>query len=265
MMISLQNNQLILVVNNKIIPAVKVKDYQFSCHTWYHLSIQYRRKEGKLRILLNCEEVIFFSTNNLDDLGKKGEIILGNENLEGEITEIRIWNQVIPVKYLVNNHKAPLPILAECKRKVKMKINKQEEKKKDEKGFGFRNQSFLNTKFSKPRESGFLNQSTFINRGTAKTTVLNPPITSSVAQSHDFGNPVYKKENPVTLTKPIPEENNMLDEDPKYPKFTFEAADKSKMEGEDPNFPPNFVSVLQQNKDSSNNVPASFNPNDFDF
>ena len=262
--ISLQNNQFICIINNKIIPPVKLKDYNIICDKWTHLAISYKKKEGKLKIFLNCEEVLYFSTNNLDELGKKGEIIFGNSNLEGEITEIRIWNQVIPIKFLTNNHKSPLPILAENKRKLKMKINKQDDKKKtlqDDKGFGFRNQSFLNTKFAKPKESVFLNQSYVLNKsGIGKSQILNVSEINKIQEFH--------KENPIPIMMQIPEEKFINDnkQEPTYPGFTFESPNLRKNDAEDEINAPSFISVIQHKdiiKDLNTNV--NFDPNDFQF
>lgn len=263
----LQNNQFIVMIKNKIIPPVKVKEYQMPSDKWTHLTLTYKKKDSKLRVLVNCEEVVYFSTNLLDELGKKGEISFGCENMEGEMTQIGIWNQVLPIKYLQNSHKSPLPILAENKRKLKMKINKQEEKKEGgTKAVGFRGQSFMNSgaKFGKPRESAFVNQSTigFAQRGGAagKSTILSQNVVNSLAQSYDISK---KKDEPIAISKPIPEEN--FDHEVKYPGFTFESPSKGSKQPEEFRAP-SFVSVIQQNENKEQEgVNPNFDPNDFKF
>ena len=59
----------------------------------------------------------------LSNIENNSNIIFGNENFEGEMTEIRIWNQRLPYDYIKENYKTPLAILAENKRKLKMNID----------------------------------------------------------------------------------------------------------------------------------------------
>ena len=77
----------------------------------------------------------------LNGLNINTEIIFGNGNLDGELTEIKIWNQKMPISYIKENYKTPLSILAENKRKLKMKINKQD-MTSGKKKFGFGNNPF---------------------------------------------------------------------------------------------------------------------------
>ena len=46
------------------------------------------------------------------------------------MAEIRIWNKKMPLEYIKQNCKAPLPILSETKTKLKMNINKRIKKNK---------------------------------------------------------------------------------------------------------------------------------------
>jgi hypothetical protein len=121
---------------NKILSPVKILDYQISSDKWTHVAFSYKKKSGKLRVFVNCEEVVNFMVTLSEDIGIRGDVNFGNSNLDGEITEIRIWNQEIPLKFIKENFKSPLPILAENKRKLRMKINKQEEFGAGKKKFG---------------------------------------------------------------------------------------------------------------------------------
>ena len=92
-------------------------------------------------VLLNCEEVASFDIV-LDKISSSSDIIIGNAGLDAELTEIKIWNQSMPIAYLKENYKSPLPILAENKRKLRMKINKQDENQQKKK-FGFGQNAFV--------------------------------------------------------------------------------------------------------------------------
>ena len=125
LMIDIQNGTFIAIVDNKILSPVKLSEYQIPLDRWMHIALIYRKKNGKLRICLNSEEILYFPANLAEE--SRGDLKFGNGNLDGEITEIRIWSQEIPLKFIKENHKSPLPILAENKRKLRMKINKQED------------------------------------------------------------------------------------------------------------------------------------------
>lgn len=125
--IEIQNGEFIATYQNKLLPKTKVDDFQIMCDTWLHVAITYKRKTGKIRVFVNCIEISIFHVTFGEEIGLKGDIYIGNNNLDGELTEIRIWNHEIPIKLLKENYKSPLPILAENKRKLRMKINKQEE------------------------------------------------------------------------------------------------------------------------------------------
>jgi len=132
--ISLENGKIIFVYADKVIAPIKSNNYLFLCDSWNHFSIIFRKKEKQLKILLNCEVILIYSVGEMDGIGSKGDIIFGNSQFDGEMTEIRIWNQALPIKCLKDNYKSPLALLAENKKKILMKINKQDGGKK--KGFG---------------------------------------------------------------------------------------------------------------------------------
>jgi len=123
--LNIQNASFIASNSNVLLTPMKTSDYQIPLEKWIHITISYKRKTGKLKIYMNCEEVVYFTASITDE--SRGDIIIGNSNLDGELTEIRIWNQEIPIKFIKENYKSPLPILADNRRKLRMKINKQEE------------------------------------------------------------------------------------------------------------------------------------------
>ena len=105
-----------------------IKEYTIPIDFYFHLAILYRKSIKNIIILLNCEEIIKF---NVDlTIENNTPLIFGNEKLEGEMTEIRIWNQKLPINYIKENYKAPLPILAENKGRLKMNINIKSNKTK---------------------------------------------------------------------------------------------------------------------------------------
>ncbi len=134
--IEIQNGEFIVNYKCSQIQAIKLMDYHISCDIWTHLTFTYRKKTSKLSIYLNCDEILNFPLFLNEDLGMKGDICFGNSNLDAEITEIRIWKEEIPIKLIKENYKSPLPILAENKRKLRMKINKQEDGGKKKFEFG---------------------------------------------------------------------------------------------------------------------------------
>jgi hypothetical protein len=110
----------------KLLTPTLIQDYKVTCDVWSHICICYRKKKQRISAFLNCEEVVNFNNIVLnDDLGIKNDINFGNSNLDGEVTEIRIWSEEIPIKFIKENYRSPLPILAENKRKPKLNINKQ--------------------------------------------------------------------------------------------------------------------------------------------
>ena len=105
------------------IPHEIIKEYSLPMNQYVHIAILYKRSSKILIILLNCEEIIRFNIV-LSGIESNTPFIFGNEKLDAEMTEIRIWNQKIPIEFIKENYKAPLPILAENKGKLKMNIDK---------------------------------------------------------------------------------------------------------------------------------------------
>lgn len=128
--LEIQNNNFCLKYSNKLIPYNKVSEYKISFDTWTHLAISYQKKSGKMCLYYNCEPILNFMLNISDDFGIKGDLIFGNGNFDGELTEIKVWKEALPQKFLRENYKSPLPILADNKKKLRMKINKQEKDRK---------------------------------------------------------------------------------------------------------------------------------------
>ena len=128
--LEIQNNNFCLKYMNKLIPYNKISEYKISFDTWVHLAVTYKKKSSKIILYYNCEEILNFIVNLTEEVALKGDLIFGNGNFDGEITEIRIWKEELPQKFLRENFKSPLPILADNKKKIRMKINKQEKDKK---------------------------------------------------------------------------------------------------------------------------------------
>ena len=138
--IDIYNKEFKLFFKGQEINSEQVKEYNLELNKFSHITILYKKKQGTIHILLNCEEILKFNVK-LNGININAEIIFGNGNLEGELTEIKIWNQKMPISYIKENYKTPLPILAENKRKLKMKINKQD-MNSGKKKFGFGNNPF---------------------------------------------------------------------------------------------------------------------------
>lgn len=138
--IDIYNGQFKLFFKGQEIKSEQVKEYSLQLNNYIHIAILYKKKLNLIQILLNCEEILKFEIK-LNGLNINSELIFGNGNLDGELTEIKIWNQKMPISYIKENYKTPLPILAENKRKLKMKINKQD-MTSGKKKFGFGNNPF---------------------------------------------------------------------------------------------------------------------------
>jgi len=128
--LEIQNNNFCLKYMNKLITNNKLGEYNISFDTWIHIAVTYKKKTGKMILYFNCEPVLNFNLNLNEDIGIKGDLIFGNGNFDGETTEIRIWKEELPQKFIRENYKSPLPILADNKKKIRMKINKQEKDRK---------------------------------------------------------------------------------------------------------------------------------------
>jgi hypothetical protein len=167
--IDIYNGQFKLFFNGKEINSEQIKEYKLPLKEYMHIAILYKKKLNLIQILLNCEEILKFSIK-LNGLNINTDLIFGNGNLDGELTEIKIWNQKMPIAYIKDNYKAPLPILAENKRKLKMKISKQD-KTSGKKKFGFGNNPFT---FGN-KEAANNNQNNNINNNEEQTnTPINP-------------------------------------------------------------------------------------------
>jgi len=104
-----------------------IKEYKLDLDQFMHIAIIYKKSFGAMTILLNCEEIIRFKVT-LSEEENNSPLIFGNERFDGEITEIRIWNQKIPVNFIKENYRIPLPILAESKGRLQMNINIKEKR-----------------------------------------------------------------------------------------------------------------------------------------
>ena len=167
--IDIYNKQFKLFFKGQEVNAELVKKYNINLNEFIHIAILYKKKNGIIQILLNCEEILKFNIK-LNGLNINTEIIFGNGNLDGELTEIKIWNQKMPISYIKENYKTPLSILAENKRKLKMKINKQD-MTSGKKKFGFGNNPFT---FGN-KENANNNQSNNINNNDMNTNAqINP-------------------------------------------------------------------------------------------
>ena len=142
-----------------------------------HVAFLYKKTYQNILVLLNCEEVLKFNFI-LSGLENNTPIIFGNEKFDGEMTEIRIWNERLPIKYIKENYKTPLPILAENKRKLKMKINKQD-MNSGKKKFGFGNNPFT---FGN-KENINNNQNNNINNNDLNTNAQINPFSNEIENS----------------------------------------------------------------------------------
>ena len=141
--VDIYSGQFKLFFKGKEIPSENVKNYNIPHNKFTHIAILYKKKNGYVSILLDTEEILKFNIK-ISGINNKSDIIFGNGNLNGELTEIKIWNQKMPISFIKENYKTPLPILAENKRKLKMKINKQDTTVKKKFGFGNNPFSFQN-------------------------------------------------------------------------------------------------------------------------
>ena len=127
-----------------------IKEYKLNLDQFMHLAIIYKKSLSNLSILLNCEEIIKFDVT-LSGIENNSPLIFGNERFNGEMTEIRIWNQNIPINYIKENYKIPLSILAENKGKLQMNINVKEKRRRIDRSdsvfvFGDKNKTFIESK-----------------------------------------------------------------------------------------------------------------------
>ena len=110
------------------IPAEIIKQYNLPLDKFIHIAFLYKKTLQNIIVLLNCEEVVKFNFI-LSGLENNTPLVFGSERFDGEMTEIRIWNQRLPINFLKENYKTPLPILAEHKAKLNMNIENKDKKK----------------------------------------------------------------------------------------------------------------------------------------
>ena len=125
----LYNGNFQLSYHNQSLPPVIVKEGTLPIGEFVHLCLFYKKTSQCISVFINCEEVVKFNFI-IPKKEKNDEIIFGNGNFKGEMAEIRIWNKKMPLEYIKQNCKAPLPILSETKTKLKMNINKRIKKNK---------------------------------------------------------------------------------------------------------------------------------------
>ena len=114
------------------IPPEQIKTYNLPLDKFIHITFLYKKAYQNIIILLNCEPVTQFNFM-LSGLENNTPLVFGNEKFDGEMTEIRIWNKRLPIEFIKENYKIPLPILAENKKKLKMNINQSVIKKDKDK------------------------------------------------------------------------------------------------------------------------------------
>ena len=128
------------------IPYEIIQQYNLPLDTYAHITFLYKKVYQNITVLLNCVEVVKFNFI-LPKIENNSFINFGNENFEGEMTEIRIWNQRLPIDYIKENFRTPLPLLAENKKKIKMSIHykvKKNNKIRENRVFEFGDKNKIN-------------------------------------------------------------------------------------------------------------------------
>ena len=118
-----------LSYDSKEIPGENYRNYNLPLDQYIHITVLYNKSLKGFSLLINCEEITKFNLV-LSNIEENSYIIFGNGNFEGEMTEIRIWNQIMPVEYIKENYKTPLPILAENKKKLRVNFDNKIKKNK---------------------------------------------------------------------------------------------------------------------------------------
>jgi hypothetical protein len=119
------------------IPGEELKRYNLALDKFIHVAFLYHKALQNIIVLLNCDPVVQFNFI-LSGIDSNSPLIFGNEKFDGEMTEIRIWNERLPINFIKENYKTPLPILADAKSKLKLNIDTKEKKpKKMDSGFQF--------------------------------------------------------------------------------------------------------------------------------
>jgi hypothetical protein len=252
LVIEIQNGLFVVRYLNKQIPPLKTNDYKLPVDKWTH--IVYTYKSGKLKFYINCEESVCFNLTLTEEVGLKGDIHIGNSILDAEVTEIRIWNHEIPMKFIKESYKSPLPILADNKRKLRMKINKQEENNKKKTEFVKPGANKFQS-FSFPQKNLLVNKSIDI----TDTTIIKKEVQSQ----NKSGGMIIEEESQPNLNiseiradeSTIQNRNNLYEFNPLKHK-----ADTTELY-------PSLSIVLRQDKNeqTTNKVAPEFEFNERDF
>ena len=191
----INNGKFTMSFHGQEIPAVedenKKKTYTLPLDQFIHVAFLYQKTYQNTIVLLNCEEVVRFNFL-LSALEINTPIIFGNEKFDGEMTEIRIWNQRLPIEYIKENYKMPLPILAENKKKINMNIDNTNKKdKKRDSVFTFGDKEVLNKAKTFAPSKNKVEANNFNNNGFDFNN-NNPEF-----MNNDFGNDFAPEEYPT--------------------------------------------------------------------
>ena len=91
-----------LTFHDQEIPPEILRNYNLPLDQYIHVTFLYKKTYQCIIVLINCEEVAKFNFI-LSNIENNSKIIFGNENFDGEMTEIRIWNQRMPIEYIKEN------------------------------------------------------------------------------------------------------------------------------------------------------------------
>ena len=177
------------------IPPEPIKNYNLPLDKFIHIAFLYKKTLQNIIVLLNCEEVTKFNFI-LSGLENNTPLVFGNEKFDGEMTEIRIWNQRLPIEYIKENYKTPLPILAENKKKLKMNIEHKAKKVGRDSIFSFGDKDKLiktNTFTDNRKKKIVINPNPNINNMNNKEFDFND---NGQFNNNDFGNEFDQEEYP---------------------------------------------------------------------
>ncbi len=149
----INNGKIEMTFHGQEIPAEQIKDYTLPLDQFIHVTFLYKRTLQNTLVLLNCEPILQFNFI-LSGLESNTPLVFGSERFDGEMAEIRIWNQRLPIEFIKENYKCPLAILAEKKQKITMNIEKEKKSKRLDSTILFENSkvSTKNVRASVPRE-----------------------------------------------------------------------------------------------------------------
>lgn len=194
----------IQIVNGEVISLYNNKEYIFELRNnsklnskiqinkWVHLALKYSKTSKELILLINGEYEYITKIQLNENLDSIGDIVFGDKIMNGEITELRIWNKAIPILFIKDNMRCPLAILSENKRKAKIKIGVKEDNKK----LGFKQfQNKFNIPKAKQQEEEFENKekevefengfNNFEKVDNVNQSNINPYINNSINASVD--------------------------------------------------------------------------------